>query len=166
MRKISELVGRSVFKKMAPGREMNAILAVVFHRSAATLYLLYFAWGVAQTIQGAPSLVLNNGQTWTTIFAILVMITTAPSCFGATFWPNFARLELFAGSSVVTLLFAYIAILGYNTFFLHNSTVGGWILSITVIVIPAARTAVVFLFLSNQAELDPHGTGPITTQGA
>jgi undecaprenyl pyrophosphate phosphatase UppP len=155
MKKFSNIVGRSVFKPLPKDQEMNSLLTVAFHRSAATLYMLYFLWGVASTVKGAPSLVQTNGQTWTTIFAVLIILTTAPACFGATFWPNYARLELFAGSSVSVLLAIYVVVLGYNAI-LGNNTWASVFLTLSILVIPTVRTVVVYLFLIRQAELNPN----------
>jgi hypothetical protein len=130
---------------------MEAILAVMFHRLSASLYLIYCVWAVFAIVDGIPSLVSANGQQWQTLFSMAVLIFAAPSCFGATFWPSFARLELFAGAAFTTLLGIYIFYIIGNALFGGGSWAAVVIIS-SVVIVPLARLAIVILFLLRQAE--------------
>lgn len=149
----AKLINKSVFRRMPKGTAMNDMLAILFHRAAATIYLFYVGWGILQTWQGMPSLVRSNGQDWNTLFAVFIIATCAPACFGATFWPTFARLELIAGSSVVALLLVYMYFLTVSVI-QGEASWSGWELLLSILVIPVCRTLAVVVFLMRQAEND------------
>lgn len=147
-----QILSQSVFRKIPKGAQMDTILATLFHRSAATLYFIYALWAtfalVFSVIPVTQGLGAFSGQL---VFPLLVFATSAPACFGATFWPNMARLELFSGSGFVMGILIYL-------FFVFQETVlragnwAGFIVLLSILVIPAARTAIVIVFLLRQAE--------------
>ena len=148
---VKSALGRSVFKPNPKGAAMDTILTSMFHRLSATLYLIYCIWAVISTIDGIPSLARANGEQWQTLFSMAVFIFAAPSCFGATFWPSFARLELFAGAAFTTLLGIYIFFLFGNAIF-HGGAWSGVVVIGSVLVVPLARLIIVIVFLLRQAE--------------
>lgn len=143
-------IGKSVFLPLPKGSSMESMLAAYFHRASATIYFVYCIWSVVAIVLGIPSLIAANGEQWQTIFSISVLIFAAPSCFGATFWPSFARLEAFAGSAFVGLILLYIGFLTSNA--IHG--LGPWagvILITSVLVLPGCRVIIVCVFLLRQA---------------
>lgn len=148
---VRRIVARSVFKPLPKGTAMDTILTSMFHRLSATLYLIYCAWAVAAIIDGIPSLARANGEQWQTLFSIAVLIFAAPSCFGATFWPSFARLELFAGAAFTSILGIYIFFLFGNSLF-HGGAISYVVIVMSVLVVPLARLIIVVVFLLRQAE--------------
>lgn len=141
----------SVFRPLAQGTAMDSILTAMFHRLSATLYLIYCIWAVVAIIDGIPSLAQANGEQWQTLFYMAVLVFAAPSCFGATFWPNFARLELFAGAGFTTLLAVYVFFLLGNAFF-SGDALSYAVIVTSVLVVPLARLIIVIMFLLRQAE--------------
>lgn len=148
---IKSLVGKSVFRKMPPEYTMSDIFATLFHRMAATLYLVYSGWAVLVLLDGVPSLVQQQGEGWTALFATFVLLTTAPACFGATFFPKAARTELFAGLAFALLLLIYYYFLIQNILS-GTGSIAGFELLTSVIVMPVCRTAIITYFLVKQAE--------------
>lgn len=148
---LQRVIGRSVFLPIAKGSTMESILSVMFHRVSATLYFAYSVWAVVSVIAGIPSLIAANGEQWQTIFSIAVLICALPSCFGATFWPSFARLELFAGAAFSTLLAIYLFYLTGNALF-NGGAWAGVVLLTTVLVVPFCRLIIIIMFLLRQAE--------------
>ena len=129
---------------------MNDILAVLFHRLAATLYLLYSLWAIVSIITGIPSISRLQGDTFQLIFSSVVLITTAPACVGATFWPILARLELFFSSGFIGLLLLYMYFVIYNILFSHGSWAGS-LLVVGYIVLPICRVVIITILLLRQA---------------
>lgn len=145
------LFARNVFRKMPEGSSMDSVLAVMFHRLSATLYFIYAIWATVAVIAGIPSLITANGEQWQTIFSIAVFIFAVPAAFGATFWPAFARLELFAGVLFTTLLAIYMFFLVGNALY-HEGSWSGLVIIASVLVVPLCRLLIVGRFLIEQAE--------------
>lgn len=151
-KRMRAMASRSVFARLPKAASMETILAAMFHRLSATLYAIYGVWAIVATVAGIPSLIAANGEQWQTIFSIAVLMCTIPSCIGATFWPVFARLELFSGVIFTTLLAIYIFFLVGNALFNEGSWSGAVIIS-SVLVVPLVRLIIVFIFLLRQAEV-------------
>jgi hypothetical protein len=142
-----------VFARIGKGASMEAILAALFHRASATIYLGYSLWSIAAVFYGIPTLIEARGTDWQVLFSIAVALFSVPACFGATFWPSFARLEAFAGTGFVGLILLYI-------FYIVVSVVGGigpstWAsvpLIGTILIIPTCRSFIVIMFLVLQAK--------------
>lgn len=153
---LQRLVDKSVFKSLpitpnGSGNSMNDILAVLFHRATATMYLIYSVWATISIVVGIPTLADIQGSEWQIYFSLSVLLTTAPAGLGATFWPAMARTELFAGSSFVAGMLIYL----FFSFQRAISGEGSWagaVILISIIVIPLARTAVITIFLMVQAK--------------
>ncbi len=150
----------SVFRRMPDDYTMSDIFATLFHRLAATVYLIYSTWAVMVIINGVPSLLRQQGDQWTTIFAAFVLALAVPACIGATFFPQLARTELFAGAAFVALMFVYYYFLIVDTIGRHGSPTGV-VLLLSVVVMPIARTAIIFYFLLKQAKIRKAVTGEI-----
>jgi hypothetical protein len=144
-------VQASVFRKMPDDYTMSDIFAALFHRMAATLYLIYSGWAVLVLVDGVPSLLRQQGGEWTALFAVFVLLTTAPACFGATFFPKAARTELFSGFAFALMLLIYYYFLAIGVL---NGTgsIAGFELLTSVIVMPICRTAIIIYFLLKQAK--------------
>lgn len=131
---------------------MDTILATMFHRSAATLYFLYTLWACIALITGIMPLTEGLGDLiGRLVFPVLVLCTAGPAGIGASFWPNMARLELFAGSAFVMALLIYLWFIGARIL-TGEGTWAGLIVSLSYLVIPAARTVLVIILLLRQAE--------------
>ena len=146
---VHRTVTRSVFRRLPRGSSMDSVLAMMFHRLSATLYFIYAVWAVVAVIAGIPSLVTANGTQWQTLFSIAVFIFALPSCIGATFWPTFARLELYSGVLFTTLLFIYIFFLVGNALY-HEGSWSGLVIIASVLVVPLVRLLIVCMFLLEQ----------------
>jgi hypothetical protein len=143
----------SVFRSMK-GYPMPDVFAAWFHRKAAILYLVYVGWAILQlTIEGAPSLVEQQGDQWTSIFAIFVILTTGPACLGATFFPRLAHIELYAGFLFAVLICVYLFFLVLNVVKGEGSIAGTELIA-SILVMPVGRTAIISYFLVKQAEAD------------
>lgn len=124
----------------------------MFHRGTAVLYFVYIAWAVASIIGGIPTLIQAQGDTFQLLFSSLVLICTLPACIGATFFPLFARLELYAGVAFVSLMVVYL-------YFLIQRAISGEsvigvsaVVTVSYIVIPLFRSLIIYLFLLRQAK--------------
>lgn len=151
MIKFSKAVfNRSVFRPLPHGTPMNDILAMLSHRFAATVYMLYAVWAIVSIITGIPTIVNEAGISFQIIFSSVVLIIAGPACIGATFWPVLARLELFFSSGFLGLLALYM-------YFVINNVVnngGSWagtILILTYMALPAYRVAIITVLLLRQA---------------
>lgn len=148
-----EIIRRSVFEPVGKGASMEAILASLFHRASATIYFLYVVWAAISIPAGIPSLIAARGTDWQVLFSIAILIATVPACFGAIFWPSFARLEAFMGTAFVGLIILYIGWLVANQVTgVGQGTWAGVFLISSILVMPTCRCVVVIIFLIRQAE--------------
>jgi len=141
----------SVFRKMPDDFTMSDVFAALFHRLAATTYLIYSTWAIMVIFNGVPSLVRQQGDQWTTIFAAFVLLLAAPACIGATFFPQMARTELFSGAGFVALMAVYFYLL-IADIITRGGGFAGIMLLLSVVVMPLARTAIIVYFLLRQAK--------------
>lgn len=151
------LVNKSVFRRIPPGTTMNEILAVCFHRFAATIYLFYVLWAVVSLVDGIPSIISTQGDLFQVIFSSLVLITAIGACIGVVFWPKLARMELFASTSFSGLVVIYL----YNVLMaLLDGTSKNWatfILIFSLLVLPVCRIVIMIIFLLRQAKMTREG---------
>lgn len=151
MTTFKKIVTHSVFRRLEPGMPMDHILAMLFHRAAATMYFIYMLWALFALTFGIMPITEGVGAIiGRVIFPIIVLISSSLAAFGATFWPNMARLELFAGSAFVMGLLIYL----YFVFIRILSGEGSWaslVVLFSILVIPAARTVIIIIFLLRQA---------------
>lgn len=145
------IINKSVFKRLPKGASMEMTLAIYFHRLSATLYFIYSVWAVIAIFGGIPSLVQANGEQWQVIFSMAALVCTAPATFGATFWPSFARLEMFSGVAFAMLMALYVLVLLRSALFEGGPWAAVVIIS-SVGVMPICRDVIVVKFLLDQVE--------------
>jgi hypothetical protein len=129
------------------------LMATLFHRGTATLYLGYTIWAIASAIFGIPSLQQTQGEIWQVGFSLLVFIACAPAAVGATFFPRLARLEMFAAASFVGLILFYVIELAVTG--LASGDAGRPISAIligTVMIFPAIRVVFIYFTLIRNEE--------------
>jgi hypothetical protein len=135
----------TVFNKLQPDlMHPNEILAVVFHRTAAILYAIYAAWGVAAFITNFEQFALENGHDFFDYFTMLVTPVAVTAFVGALFFPKTGRLEMFAASALATLIVVFL-VLSFiagdqqEPHFWQN-----FILNTTHLVVPVMRVGFIF----------------------
>jgi hypothetical protein len=143
--------GRSVFRPVPSGTHMNAILAILSHRFAATVYLIYAIWAVVSIITGIPTIENEAGTSFQLIFSSLVLIIAGPACVGAAFWPVLARLELFFSSGFLGLLVLYMYFV-INNVINNGGSWAGSILVLSYMVLPGYRVLIIIVLLLRQAK--------------
>ena len=52
MKLFSRILDKSVFRRIPRAAAMDTLLAMLFHRAAATIYMLYTAWGIIGAVVG------------------------------------------------------------------------------------------------------------------
>lgn len=152
MRIFNAIRERSVFKKLDKDVPMADLLAAMFHGMSATIYAIYVFWAIVALVFGIPNLIAANGDVWQNVFSALCLVIAAPACFGATFWPSFARLEALAGSSFIGLIVLYIGTLISNV--ITHTGSASWadvVIISSVLVMPICRTIIVLVLLIRQA---------------
>ena len=142
---------KSVFNPMGNHASMESMLATSFHRASATVYFVYTLWAAAAIVNGIPSIIEANGIDVQTAYSIATLLLAAPACFGATFWPLFARLEAYAGSGFVGLILFYLATLLWD-WITGDGSITGVIIIASILVIPASRLVIIVVFLIRQAK--------------
>ena len=131
---------------------MDSVLATMFHRVSAMMYLGFAIWASVSMLYFMPDLLGPGEQGFRAILAIGVFLMSVVACFGATFWPSFARLEAFFGAGLVGVLVAYVwdvvedALAGLDTW----RVVSGVMI---FLIVPTARLVIVTLFLIRQAKV-------------
>lgn len=147
-----KFISHTVFTPIGNDWFPDKVLAVLFHRSAATLYLLYALWGVASLFRYAPYIMAGKGDLGLSLIASLVIPIMLAAFIGALYFPIFARLEMYSSASFVTLLLLYAVFLlvGYFQGDTHNGI--EIILTLSRLVIPSARIVFIYVTLIKQAE--------------
>jgi len=153
IRAVTKLYGLSVFSPLDPEKDHhpNETLAVLFHRTAATLYFLYAIWGLTTTWSGIPTLIEANGDIWQFFFSFGVFLICVPACIGATFFPHTARLELFTGSGFIAAIIVFMAF-QLSSAFQDIAHFGGFALLATILVVPLSRGIMIYRTLIKQAK--------------
>lgn len=141
---IRNIFNKSVFRPIERGSSMDSILATLFHRGSATLYLMSTLWGVAFLLSGR-----NFPDLWSLFLPVAVIVAAPIACLGATFWPIFARLEMVAGSSFVGLVVVYTLFTTWRAIVGFTPWSGVFVL-LAMLVFPVARVAVICVFLLRQ----------------
>lgn len=148
---INSIFRRSVFHSTPPSYAMSDLISTLFHRMAATVYLIYSAWAAVAIWGGIPALTSLAGIQWATIFAAIFLSSTALACLGATFFPALARLELYAGAAFSALLIVYFLFTFIAALFNGGSgTAPLFVLGVAVL--PVTRTLMILYFLLKQAD--------------
>lgn len=146
------LLKNTVFEPLEDDWKPDKVLAVLFHRAAATLYLIYFLWGVSAIIGRIPSLVEAQGDLFQTVFSALTAIVSILAFFGALQFPNRARLEMYSAASLATLVFVYGIFLAITFFDGFSPTYGpAFLLSLSYLVIPLSRVVFIYVTFVKQA---------------
>lgn len=146
------LLKNTVFEPLEDDWKPDKVLAVLFHRSAATLYLIYFCWGISSIIGRIPSIVEAQGDLFQTVFSALVSIVSGLAFFGALQFPSHARLEMYSAASFATLVFIYEIFLAFTFFDGFNPSYGpAFLLSLSYLVIPLSRVVFIYVTLVKQA---------------
>jgi len=153
-----KLISNTVFNPIGPDWKPDKVLAVLFHRSAATLYLIYALWSVAAIFGSIPSIVQLQGDLVQDFFSLLVAPIAFAAFVGAVYFPKLARLEMYTAASLVTLVFVYEIFVAI-TFFQGDPSKGvGFILNLSHLVIPTARIIFIYVTLIKQAGEDTNAS--------
>jgi len=148
---VHKFISKTVFNPIGKEWLPDKVLAVLFHRSAATLYLIYSAWGVAAIFGSIPTIINFQGDTAQTFFSLLIAPISFLAFIGALYFPKLARLEMYSASSLVTLVAIYEFFVGYA--FLQGDGPHGvaFILNLSHLVIPISRIIFIYVTLIKQA---------------
>lgn len=146
MKLFKKLYEASVFSPIGFPGNNDQIMATLFHRAAATLYLLYALWGFTSTITGIPSVINTYGDFTQVVFAFFVFLVAVPACIGATFFPRTGRLEMHFEMAFVGLIFFVYVIAQIVT-----GSINGTMLILSVLVVPISRAIFIYLILIRTA---------------
>lgn len=148
---VRKLLERTVFNPIGGKWSPDRVLAILFHRSAATLYLIYGCWGLVSIFGSIPTLVHFQGDVVQLVFSFLVMPMSFCAFVGALFFPAFARIEMFSAASLVTLVTIY-EVFVFIAFLQGDVPHGvGFVLNLSHLVIPIARIVFIYVTLIKQA---------------
>lgn len=151
---MKKFLSTTVFNPLEKVETPDKILAVLFHRSAATLYLIYFAWGLTSLFQLIPTIFMQQGSLFQQIFSVAVVATSGTAFVGATFFPRTGRLELFAGAAVTALITFYVGSLffaGLTNLTVDGSKIPAAVYGSSHLVVPIARTIFIYKTLTRVA---------------
>lgn len=147
MQLIKKLYHYSVFNPMRVGSiPPTMVIAMLFHRTAATVYLMYALWGIVTGFGTSPTLDDYNSELFSNFFSLFAVLTTIPAAIGATFFPRTGRLEMYAASAFTGLMLVYLAF-GLGRAITGESHWGSIILLLSILVIPIARFSFILLTL-------------------
>lgn len=148
---VIKLLKHTVFEPLNDDWAPDKVLAILFHRSAATLYLVYFLWGVTSIAGSIPALTQAQGNLFQSFFSLLVSIVSSIAFFGALRFPRNARLEMFSAASLSTLVVIYAVFLAVAFFDGSRAYGPAFILSLSYLVIPTSRVVFIYVTLIKQA---------------
>ena len=146
-----QFISNTVFSPMDKIWIPDKVLAVLFHRSAATLYLIYSLWGITSIFGSLPSIVAAQGDIVQIVFSLMVAPISFAAFVGALYFPKFARLEMYTASALFTLVGLYELVVFWQ-FTQGNPSYGPqFVLNISHLVIPGSRVLFIYLTLIKQA---------------
>lgn len=150
------LLNLTVFAPIERNAGADRILAVLFHRSAATVYFIYAVWGVVSFRGIIPSILFTQGTFFQQLFSVAMVVAAVTGCVGATFFPKTGRTELFAGLAVASLLTYYVITLFFVGFGLADLPMdvakqAAAIYGASHLVLPIARSVFIFRTLIRTA---------------
>ena len=147
--KLRKLRAKSIFRPLQDAYD-DKILAILFHRSAFTLYFIYLWWGFTSLIGIIPQHALAQGSFLQQVFSASIMLVSGSAMLGSAFFPHTGRLEMFAGSAFVALFTYYIITNGINSVAAPGDdpyALGRFIYGGSHLVVPVARTIYIYLTL-------------------
>lgn len=148
-------MANTVFNKINPeGMHSNEILAIVLHRTAAILYYMYTAWGLVSIGINMPEFLTEHGHEFGDFFLFLVPPIALCAGLGATQFPKWGRMEMFAASALVSLIIIFDIIGGINAWNNpeHPRLWANLLLNTTPIVLPVMRAGFIFRTLVWQSK--------------
>ena len=154
IRLIKRVFNATVFAPVSDPHSVSDTLATLFHRSAATTYLIIAIWGVISWFVGLRTLSTLWGDPIQDSYSLLVTAAALIAFYGATFFPKHARTELMAASALVGLQVLYTASLGWYVLAIGDTLdtrIPLLILSMTTWVMPVARSVFVYRLLVSTA---------------
>jgi len=151
MNSLRKLRDATVFKPINPDDNSNIILATLYHRSAATLYLVYVVWGVVSFAQLVPTHFIEQGSFFQQVFSTAVTFAALIAMCGALFFPKTGRFELFAGSTVAILFLLYIVLIFIAVLNGDTDKLPTLVFGASHLVVPISRTIFIYLTLIKTA---------------
>jgi Co/Zn/Cd efflux system component len=107
---------------------------------------MYVAWGIAAVIVNMPEFLAESGHDFGDFFQMLVPPVALAAALGATFFPRWGRMEMFAASALATLVVIFLIISVINAIN-HPELPRMWvnlILNTSPIVVPSMRAGFIF----------------------
>jgi len=138
----------SVFNKHKHYDYPNEMLAIYYHRSAATLYLIYAVWGMFSFFHSIPTFELAAPD-FKELFPLYIVPIALTSMVGATFFPRTGRLEMFASAGLASLVTFYITLSFIQGFQGDIDRIVNSTLNLAHLVVPISRVAFIFRTLSH-----------------
>lgn len=157
MQLFKKLYHYSVFNPMRVGSiPPTMVIAMLFHRTAATVYLLYALWGIVTGFGTSPTLDDHNSELFSNFFSLFVVLTAIPASVGATFFPRTGRLEMFSASAFTGLMLVYLAF-SLGRVITGEAQWGSIILLLSILVLPIARFSFILITLVRTQEKATEG---------
>lgn len=144
------LLRNTVFNPIDKRSYDNEILAILFHRSAFTIYSIYAVWGTIYILNAIPSLA-NPSNLFVSSFGFFIAPIAFISAMGALRFPRWGRMELFAASSLITLVTIFLVLISGKAFAGDIRAIDNLILNCVHLVIPIARVVYIYKTLVHKA---------------
>lgn len=142
-----KLLTDTVFNKVDPDTmHPNEVLAIVFHRTAVILYLMYAVWGLVSVALNLGDFLGEDSHDFSDFFYFLVPVPALLAGIGALHFPKWGRMEMFAASALVGFICIFLVI-GLVGAIQHPEFPRLWqnlILNTTHVVLPIMRVGFVF----------------------
>lgn len=141
----------TVFNPIGVDWRSDKVLAVLFHRSAVTLYLIYFLWAVVALIASSPILIVGQSDLVSYLLSLFILPIASLCTIGALYFPRMARLEMYSAGSLASLVVIYEVFVFISAIQGHP-TADGFVLNLSHLVIPVVRVVFIYLTLIKQAD--------------
>jgi len=121
----------------------NQVLAVSYHRTAATTYFVYLVWGILSSVDD------DHYQDW---FPFLIVVASFLAFIGANCFPSTGRIELFAASALTVLILTFIMLTLVHAVTVHPGTwSANLVLDASFLIIPVSRISFIIRQLLREA---------------
>lgn len=153
MNTLKKLYDLSVFRRSTQEERDSplAMMVLMFHRASAVKYFLIGVWGVVSLVWGIQSIAVTWGEWLQEFYSGTVAVVAFFSWIGASYFPRFARYELFATGSLVALMAMYTVVVTCLAFQEGEAWYPLMVFSLTPMTLPVVRVIYIYRTLISEA---------------
>lgn len=154
MNLLKRLWSESVFRRSTEEERQSPLtmMVLMFHRASSIKYFLIMVWGIVSLAWGVQSIAVTWGEWMQEFYSATVAIVAFFSWVGASYFPRFARYELFASGSLIALMIMYTVVITCRAFVEGDAWYPLMIFSLTPVTLPVVRVLYIYRTMVAEAK--------------